>query len=200
MAGPQIIGLVGRRHAGKDLVADYIKSRYGHENRKFAGAMKDALVHLFDFSREQVDGDLKEVRDERWGASPRTIMQFFGTEMMQYKLQECLPDLGRQFAVKRLFLPMNGSQQTFCVSDVRFPMEVDAIHERGGITIHIHRQGMLNKVDMHESEAGIDGLKCTHNVFNNGTKEELYEQIDSLMGVVALAVPGAGAAAVQEDL
>ena len=179
-----IIGIVGRRHVGKDLVSNYIETTYGYENRKFAGPMKQALIALFDFTSTQVSGDLKEVVDERWKVSPRQVMQFFGTDMMQMTLQKLIPDIGRNFAVKRLFINSD-SNKPFCISDVRFQHEVLAIHERGGITIHIHRatneKEKIDEIDSHESEAGIDQLQSTYTIFNNGTKEELFAQVDLIL-------------------
>lgn len=178
----KIIGIVGRRRAGKDLVASHLLQK-GYENKKFVGPMKNALKALFDLSHEQVEGDLKEVVDERWRVTPRQLMQFFGTEMMQYKLPELMPWLGRNFAVHRMFLDDESAQSNFCVSDVRFQHEVDAIHQHGGITIHLHRETPLTDVDQHQSEAGIDTLQCTHDIDNNGTIEQLFAAIEKIINV-----------------
>lgn len=175
-----IIGIVGRRRVGKDVVASYLAG-WGYENRKFVGPIKAALKALFDLSHDQVEGDLKEVVDQRWGVTPRQLMQFFGTEMMQYKLPELLPDLGRTYAVKRMFLSDTMESKPFCISDVRFQHEVDAIHVHGGITIHLHRNTDLTTVDRHQSEAGIDALQCTYDIDNTGTIDELHEAIRNVM-------------------
>lgn len=177
-----IIGLVGRAHAGKDLVATHVHDTYGHDNCKFAGPMKTALKSLFDFSHEQVEGDLKETVDERWGVTPRRVMQFFGTEMLQIKMQELIPGLGRHFAVKRMFLNYDTREQPFCVSDVRFQHEVDAIRQHGGIVIRLRRnQDGHSKEHEHESESGVDGMSCDYDVDNDGSVADLFSKIDRIL-------------------
>ena len=93
---PRIVAICGPKGAGKDALADHLVSVYGYEKIKFADVLKDAVGILFGFTREQMDdGDLKEVVDIRWGVTPRKVLQFFGTEVMQYKLQELMPNMDR---------------------------------------------------------------------------------------------------------
>lgn len=60
-------------------------------------------------------------------------------------------------------------------TDVRFVNEAQCIAALGGILIRIEREtGML---DTHQSEVELDDYHFEHRVTNNGTKEQLLEQL-----------------------
>ena len=181
--------LIGRRRVGKDVVASFLEKDYGFTNRKFSEPLKTALCGLFDWSKEHLEGSLKDAVDPRWGVSPRRTMQFFGTEVMQFKIQELLAIKPREFFVKRLFNDIDGklaAGHNYVISDVRFRHEVNAIKERGGITIRIKRTNdgpftdAVGAVDAHESETTTDVLEADHEVVNDSTIENLYAKIRGL--------------------
>jgi hypothetical protein len=62
---------------------------------------------------------------------------------------------------------------------VRFPNEVQAIHDLGGVTVKITREN----VPKYEFEDQIDTLVTTYEVGNDGTLHELGAKID-ILGVV----------------
>ena len=179
---PKIIGIVGRRQVGKDVIANHLKSNYNYSIKKFASPMKESLKILFDLSNEQVEGNLKETIDPRWKCSPRKIMQFFGTEIMQFKLQELMPELKREFAVKRMFInPLN--EPKIVISDVRFQHEVDIIKSQNGILIHVFRDIHYYDyvIDNHASEASLDYLTCNYDIYNDKSVNDLVKSIDNLI-------------------
>lgn len=176
----KLVGIAGRRRVGKDVVAEYIHRTYGYTHRKFAQHLKDAVKCLFGFSQGQVESHLKDDVDPRWDVSPRQVLQFIGTEVLQYKLQELIPNVGLLFNVKRMFLDIKESDSVV-ISDVRFPHEVDSIKERGGVVIGIERATILDDTDTHSSESGIDALECDYVIQNNGALVELYAEIDRVM-------------------
>jgi rhodanese-related sulfurtransferase len=63
------------------------------------------------------------------------------------------------------------------ISDVRFPNEVEAMEELGGIAIRIERDSIIPSDKEHESETALDNYPFTYVLKNNGTKEELLEEI-----------------------
>ena len=83
-----IIGITGKARAGKDTVADLIKSRLGDRCHTiaFAKPIKDFCKRMFDWNDEQVYGFLKEAKDRRYKRedgsflTPREAMQTLGTE------------------------------------------------------------------------------------------------------------------------
>lgn len=190
-----IVGLVGRRGVGKDTVADHLCERYGFVNLKFAGPLKEAIKALFGLTSDHVDGPLKEVVLPAWGVSPRRLMQFFGTEVMQMKLQELLPHVGTSHAVRRLQAELDrmGPVAHVVVSDVRFTHEVDALLARDALIVEIRRHcsgpsSPGSEVDAHVSEAGVDRLFSHLQLSNDGTIDQLLAGVDRFVrGVVPRA-------------
>ena len=92
-----VVALCGAKHSGKDLSADWLVQNKGYTHLKFSAPLKDAVASLFGFTPPQMHGRDRESVDPRWDRSPREILQFVGTEMFQYKLQELMPTIGRRF-------------------------------------------------------------------------------------------------------
>lgn len=172
-----IIGIAGRKRSGKDTIANYLRDRHGYIVRKFAAPLKEALKSLFALSDEQVEGNQKEDADPRWGVSPRQLMQFFGTEVMQHKAQELLPEIQKSFAVKRMFI--DDLPKKTVISDVRFKHEADELKKRGALLIKVVR-GIPNSSNEHPSETEVDNLECDLVIQNNGTLEDLYAQVNEI--------------------
>jgi hypothetical protein len=176
----KLIGLIGKRRSGKDTVAIYLHDNHEYEHKKFAQPMKDAIEILFNFKKDQLESSLKDEIDPIWNIEPRKIMQLMGTEFLQYELNKIIPNLGNNFAVKRLF--MNNTNNKIVISDVRFIHEVKAIKERGGILIKIVRESIFDKdIDNHISEQGVDDLEYDYLIINDGSIKDLYDKIEIIM-------------------
>ena len=87
-----LIGICGRKRCGKDTVADYLVKNYNFVKYNFGDQVKLICKLMFDFSDEQINGDLKDVVDPRWNIKPRDTFQVFGTDFAQY-LPEKLPNI-----------------------------------------------------------------------------------------------------------
>lgn len=153
---PKLIGLLGRKGAGKDTAAELLLSR-GYQNVKFAGALKDmcraALAYqgvAADTIERMIEGDLKEVPTPHLGGkTPRFAMQTLGTEWGRDLIEK---DFWVQTAINRA-----GDHRTV-VTDVRFPNEMQAIVSAGGVVIGITADWIVPTAGEHESEALIDDL------------------------------------------
>ena len=105
---PKIIAICGAKRSGKDVLAEHLVNKYNYERVAFANPLKVAVKNLFNFDDDQVgigkdEGtDRKDIVDERWGITPRAALQFFGTEIMQEKIQELLPNMKRNFFANTL--------------------------------------------------------------------------------------------------
>lgn len=180
-----IIGLLGQKSVGKDTVADYIHTKYDFTEKKIAGPLKDSIGKLFGFNEDQLNGDLKEEIDSYWKITPRMVLQFFGTEIMQEKINDILP-VERKFFVKcfdRWYSSQN-TQSNIVISDIRFQHEVDYIKENNGIVIKINRDTIKDNFSTHISELGIDSIASSdidYIINNNGTIEDLHENINDIM-------------------
>jgi hypothetical protein len=128
-----IIGITGKKYHGKDMLADFLITLpiNGFQKYSMALPIKKALKELFGFTEDQVNGKLKEDIDKDWNITPREVMQFFGTQVMQFKIQELLPDINRNFFVKRFakFYETTGNKN-IVVADIRFQHEIDFIKKK----------------------------------------------------------------------
>lgn len=152
----KLIGLIGRKGSGKDTAALTLLSQ-GYRNVKFAGALKDMLRCLLAYQgtdqetiERMVEGDLKETPTPLLGGrEPRYAMQTLGTEWGRYLIAS---DLWVRTAIRR------ASGHHTVITDVRFPNEVDAVHEAGGVCFGVTADWIAATPGEHESEALIDEL------------------------------------------
>jgi hypothetical protein len=66
------------------------------------------------------------------------------------------------------------------IADVRFPNEAEAIKERGGKVIRINRHNH-GAVNTHKSEIAMDNYMFDHVLYNDGTIDDLAENLFMLM-------------------
>ena len=99
-----IIAICGAKRSGKDVLCKYLTKKYEYKKLYFSEPLKKAVKELFNFTdiqvgidEENANGDEKDNIDERWGISPRKALQYFGTEIMQYKINELIPNANRGF-------------------------------------------------------------------------------------------------------
>jgi hypothetical protein len=175
-----LIGIIGKKYSGKDTIADYLVANHNFKKMAFADPVKKITKELFNFSDEQLYGNLKETVDTRWGISPREAFQKIGTEFGQFGIHTYFPSMerfGRSLWVERLFAEYIRDENTV-ISDVRFKHEIDRIKKENGIIIKIIRDN--NYIDNHISENEIDTEECKI-FFNNGTKDELYNSVEQFI-------------------
>jgi len=173
-----IIGVTGKKFHGKNTVADFYVKNHNFKELSFAEPLKKVCKAMFDFSDEQLYGNLKETIDERWGITPRTTFQFVGTDLVRNKIYNILPDIGENFWVKRFEMELsqllvNEQSRNIIISDVRFPNEAEIIKKLGGIIIKVVRPDIKNN-DLHTSENLIDEISADYNIINDGSIDDLY--------------------------
>ncbi len=190
-----VIALCGKKRSGKNTASEALISAYQHKRNcvevSFAEPIKKCVAELFGFTKDQVDGDKKEIPDPHWeNLTPRYILQFFGTEMMQYKLQEMLPKTGRHFWCNRLIkkiqtLPENS---LVIITDLRFKHEYEALKSTFGnkiVFLKIERlidhdeNNLEQKSDNHSSEKEVDSIIADviiHNNHKNHKKEDFQKK------------------------
>ena len=140
-----IIGICGFIGSGKDTAANYLVGWHGFRRDSFAGALKDAVAHVFGWDRELLEGSTPESRvwreqvDPWWAErlgmpnlTPRWVLQYWGTEVCRKSFHD---DIWIAALENRL------RQRTghTVISDVRFPNEIQAIKNVGGRIIWIKR-------------------------------------------------------------
>lgn len=175
MSFPKIIAICGARRSGKDTLARILETQYGYKHLKISHELKSIVSQLFTLNDEQLENDNKDIVDGRYGITPREIMQFFGTEMMQYKLSELLPQMGRKFWIK-LFIEKYIISQTndkIVISDLRFLHEYDELKKYNAVIVKIERENnpyKNDKLDTHVSETEYNQIPFDHILKNNLSK------------------------------
>lgn len=208
-----IIGFVGLIGAGKDTAADYLVNFHGFRRDSFANTLKDAVAAVFGWDRVLLEGRTKEAREWReqvdpWWAerlgipelTPRWILQRWGTEV-------CRNGFHDDMWIASLENKMRKTSDNIVISDVRFPNEIKAIHDAGGIVVRVKRgtdpdwysaaeslnrgpngnvswslsKQKLEKLGIHASETSWVGGDIDHVVYNDSSIDELFRQIKNLV-------------------
>lgn len=175
-----LICIIGNIGVGKSTVADIIK-KYDYTELTFAGPVKEiGLILGFDHKNLYGSQEDKLELNNFWGVSGREFMQKFATNIMRDELSNHINMNmdGKTIWVRlceKKILNLMEQNKKILVSDGRFPDEIDMIKNLGGIIIKINRK---NKYDIqHQSESYIDKLKADFIINNDGTLEELEENI-----------------------
>ncbi len=207
-----IIGFVGFIGSGKDTAADYLVNFHGFRRDSFANTLKDAVSAVFGWDRVLLEGRTKEAREWReqvdtWWAerlgipdlTPRWILQRWGTEV-------CRKGFHDDIWIASVENKMRKTTDDIVISDVRFPNEIKAIHNAGGMVIRIKRgeepewyedavnanagrsnmswmisTEKLKRLGIHASETAWVGGEIDHVVSNDGTIDDLFTQIRNLL-------------------
>lgn len=178
---PMIVGLTGLAASGKTTATEALcVAKPNFVRLKFAGPLKDMLAVL-GLTRAHLEGELKnEPLDILCGKTPRYAMQTLGTEWGRNTLGDNI--WVRVLQEKARGLMLRG--YSVVVDDVRFPNEVEGVKRMGGIVVRVTRP--LSVIGMvHDSERHVLQLPVDHEIHNDGTAEELGQQlIDYLKGAM----------------
>jgi len=202
-----IIGVCGFIGSGKDTVADYLVNFHEFRRESFANTLKDAVSAVFGWDRTLLEGRTKEAREWReqvdsWWAerldmpalTPRLMLQLWGTEV-------CRRGFHDDIWIASLENKLRNSRDNVVISDCRFPNEITSIRGAGGKILWVKRGELpdwyntaikanlgnnvaINDLKMqkiHASETAWVGTKFDVEIDNNGTIDELYRQIQTLV-------------------
>lgn len=201
-----IIGVCGFIGSGKDTIADYLVNIHEFRRESFANTLKDACAAVFGWDRMMLEGRTKQSRewrdqvDEWWSkrlnmaVTPRWILQQWGTEV-------CRRGFHDDIWIASLENKLRHSKDDVVISDCRFPNEIKAIRDQGGIVLRVARgpepewydtalganagirpdQVLLSQLGVHASETAWVGTDFDAVLDNNGTLDQLYQQINDLL-------------------
>lgn len=140
-----IVGIAGFQGSGKDTIADYLCNIYGFKRDSFAATLKDAVAAVFGWDRELLEGRTKESRAWReqvdpWWAkrlnmpdlTPRLVLQKWGTEVARKSWHD-------DTWIASLENKLHKAHNDIVITDVRFPNEIRAVRNAGGIVIRVVR-------------------------------------------------------------
>jgi hypothetical protein len=202
-----IVGLVGFIGAGKGTVADLLVERHNFFKESFANSVKDSCAAVFGWDRAMLEGDTPESRawreqpDKWWSNkfgkefSPRLALQLMGTEAGRDVFH---PDLWVHTVLRRC---EQAPYNNYVIADVRFPNEINAIKDSGGVVIRVRRGddpewytlarecNVYNKLDImrnaypevHYSEWAWIGAHYDIVMDNNCSLDELKIRVDKIV-------------------
>ena len=155
-----IIGIVGAARSGKGTVSETLMNTFdGFRELSFADKLKEMCMEMLGLTWEQCYGDQKEILDQRYGKTPRWLLQYMGTEVFRsiypeiwiWHWDNTCTQLLRTEGVEHIIVP-----------DVRFPNEVRAIKARGGYiwkTVREGHHGASGGIEGHASENSLTHLQ-----------------------------------------
>jgi hypothetical protein len=174
--------------------------------KKFAGKLKTIASLITGVPVEMFeDQEFKQKNmSPEWGMTYRTFLQKLGTEAMRDGLHTNVwcNALFADYKSKRELLQVDGTwiesdtgEVDFAVSikypkwiitDMRFPNEMEAIVEKGGITIRVMRPvHVLSQENhcgiLHPSEIALDDAKFDYEIINDGTLEDLVKKVKEIL-------------------
>lgn len=170
-----IIGLTGKISSGKDTTADYICDVYGYTKYSLSSPIKQGLSVMFNIPLDTLnDRYLKESIDERFNKTYRYMLQTLGTEWARNMIDT---DIFTKLAYDRI-----KDIDKVVISDIRFDNEAKFIKDLGGHIIQLYRYNSVQS--HHSSELGISKSLIDFKLNNNGTKHNLYTNIDSIISTI----------------
>jgi dephospho-CoA kinase len=192
------IALCGEIRSGKDTVARYLETKYSAIPFAFGDELKKAFHYLYPWVPRH--------------PKPHRGYQLFGQLMRQvhgddYWVFRCMDNIeyvksiGEKWSAPELYTEDNdsGSNVSFIplITDLRQPNELEQLRRRGYTIIRVYcpvevrKQRMIEKGDdfdpsvfEFETEHYIKDFIVDHVISNNGTLDELYEQVDWIMSVL----------------
>lgn len=179
-----LIGLSGRKGVGKDTIANAVQQA-NNKVRLLACADRVKRVSgvLFQLSYEQLHDPVEKERvDERYGVSPRVIMQRMGTEFVRNGMIYILfPEMKGHLDSETFWVDATtrdiqsirkeNKEALIIVTDIRFPNEVEMIESLGGCMIRITRGESESVSPEHVSEA-LQVDESWPVIENNGSVED----------------------------
>jgi hypothetical protein len=200
----KIIGVVGFMNSGKGTVGD-ILNEYGCVSESFARPLKDAVSNIFGWPRNLLEGDTgfsrkwREEKDIWWSeklgydVTPRKILQFYGTELFRENFHNDIWILSLEYRLQAQ--PKN----SFVITDVRFPNEIETIRRMGGkivlvkrgpnpewydLALNHNRDSSLPKPDVHYSEWAWIGCNPDYTIVNDGTMKDLSNKVEKMIDTI----------------
>lgn len=180
-----IIGISGKAGSGKDTAAKMLEVLYANPdisyenfiNRRYRDFADIQVIHFADILKETVQAlfGIGEWETNTQEGKKMTISWIGKTvrELLQGVGQGLRDAIDPDLWVKALFANTEG-WANYIIADVRYPNELMAVKERGGVLLRIDRNGA--GAGNHSSETALDGYEeWDVHIENNGSMEDLFE-------------------------
>lgn len=196
----QLIGFGGYALAGKDACADILVDE-GWQKTYFSAALEEALLILnpwvdavwsnwVDKSWHQVSGSLTYVRHIRYkelhglvgytlsknNNDVRDLLQKLGTEIGRKMFSE---DVWVNAVFSKID-PLLALGNNVCVTGVRYENELEALHERDGLSVWVQRPG-FGPVNQHSSDRSLTSDHFAWVIYNDRSLADLRTKVLGLI-------------------
>ncbi len=168
----KVIMICGKARSGKDTLADFIINHL--ENKKPCKVQIGQYIKYYAMKYFGWDGEEE--------TKPRDLLIHLGTDIIRNKIDQ-------NFYINRLVQDLEVLSyfyDTFIVSDVRFPVEIEKVKEKydNVVTIKIERDSEeLNESQKKNiTETALDDYNnYDYFINNNGTLEELENEAKNII-------------------
>lgn len=183
-----------RRESFAGTLKDAVAAVFGWDRTLLEGRTKASREW-----REQVDPWWAE-RLNMPHLTPRWVLQNWGTEVMRRGFHD-------DIWIASIENKIRNSADNVVISDCRFPNEISSIHNAGGLIVRTCRgtdpdwfrsaeivnrgpttnlswasnKAMLDSFNVHASETAWAGTNFDYILDNNGTMDELYNQVNKIV-------------------
>lgn len=184
-----LIGLHGKARAGKDTVAAHLIAKHKLLRYGPSVPVKDTTAAMFGIPREYLDDDnMKDQFDPFWQMTYREMAQKVGKESSRDIFGDdiWMRHVGRKWASIRDEKTIDGRYNAahvayggMILADIRYQNEVEWVKKHGGIVIFVIRTNLpaSSGVD-HAAEKGLSVDLADILLYNNGTVDDLYANVD----------------------
>ena len=170
----KIIMISGKARSGKDTLADFLIKDLEEKNKKVCKVQIGQYIKYYAMKYFGWDGEEE--------TKPRDLLIHLGTDIIRNKIDP-------NFHINRLIQDievLSYFYDTFIVSDVRFPVEIEKVKEKYNdvLTIKIERESteLTESQKANITETALDSFNDYDIVIdNNGTLEELQEKATSII-------------------
>ena len=174
-----LLGITGKAGSGKDTLVDALIRKHGGVKVSFSDPLKTACKALFQLSDSQLYNRREKERiDERWGRSPRQLMQFLGTDLLRNQFDKEIFIKSMRSRVRSLL----ATNPLVIVTDCRFENESHLVRSMQGTVIHLSRKGIQN-VNDHVSEQSLCKFSADIAVHNDASVEDLVTRCSRKLGI-----------------
>ena len=184
---PQIklpdIALYGPAGCGKDTVAKILHRHFGYQRIAFADPVRQALLAL-DPLIPMDDGMVVRLSDvvdllgwedaKREHEEVRILLQRFGTDSIR--------TLDPNFWVDIATNQVSWTDAPVVFTDTRFENEVEMVRDLEGVVVKVERN--VSAIATHRSESSLADALPDYTLHNDGTLDELEDQVWALMAKV----------------
>lgn len=182
MTSAPIVGVIGKKRAGKDTFGKALIEAHGFTRVAFADPLRQALLALDPLVG--ISGTIERLRKLEPGLQASTyvrlrkLIDVVGWEIAKDYVPEVrrllerfgtdsIRSLDDDFWVRMAVEKIQATDGPVVVTDVRFPNEADRIRELGGSIVRVIRPDQVVDAGAHECETALDEYREDVTLYNH---------------------------------